>query len=180
MRRSRTAGVLARSGSDGALALALSENGLVAGAAADGDVRAPFGSDFGFGVCSMFSSSRLISSVPCRTRKVIGVDFQGRCIRLLVSAVAVGRVPPPHGERANVEDAASGDAAYNSTRPDDAGRFWAVGLDWVVEREGVIKCITVIHLITGCTGGSCGNAVVCHWRRASSRIPFAGRPNIGW
>jgi len=92
-------------------------------------------------------------AVPCGTRKVIGVDFQGRCTRLLISAVPVGRVPPHgartplHGERANVEDAASGDAAYNSTRPDDEGGFWAVGLDWVVEREGVIKCITVIHLI---------------------------------
>src|SRR5216684_4176681 len=103
MPRSRTAGFLARSGSDGASAPAHSESGLVAGAAADGDVRRPFR--------------------PCAPAHL------------------------PHGERANVEDAASGDAAYNSTRPDDEGGFWAVGLDWVVEREGVIKCITVIHLI---------------------------------
>ena len=42
--------------------------------------------------------------------------------------VLVGRVPshgvpmPTHGERANVKDAASGDAAYNNPRPDDVGR----------------------------------------------------------
>ena len=70
---SRTAGVLARSESDGALALTLSESGLVAGAAADGDVRAPT-SDFGFRVYSVFNPWRLISGVP------------------------VGRVPP-HGAR---------------------------------------------------------------------------------
>src|SRR5260370_8845793 len=37
-----------------------------------------------------------------------------------------------------MEDAASGDAACNSTRSNEVGRFGAVGLDWVVEREGVI------------------------------------------
>ena len=42
--------------------------------------------------------------------------------------VPVGRVPshgapmPSHGDRANVKDAASGDAAYNSPRPDNVGR----------------------------------------------------------
>jgi len=34
---------------------------------------------------------------------------------------SVGRVPP-HGERANVKNAASGDAAYNHPRPDVVGR----------------------------------------------------------
>src|SRR5258708_38136017 len=37
-----------------------------------------------------------------------------------------------------MEDAASGEGACNSTRPDEVGRFGAVGVDWVVEREGVI------------------------------------------
>ncbi len=27
------------------------------------------------------------------------------------------------------------------------GTFWGACLDWVVEREGVIKCLTVRHLI---------------------------------
>jgi hypothetical protein len=57
-----------------------------------------------------------------------------------------------------VEDAASGDAAYNSTRPDDVGGFLTVGLGRVVEPEGVIKSLTVRDLISGCTGGSCENA----------------------
>jgi hypothetical protein len=72
--RSRTAGVLARSGSDGASAPVHSESGWVAGAAADGDVRSPFGSGLGFGVYSVFNPWRLISGIP------------------------VGRVPP-HGAR---------------------------------------------------------------------------------
>jgi hypothetical protein len=46
-----------------------------------------------------------------------------------------------------VKDAASGDAAYNSTRSDDVGRFWAVGPDRTVEREGVIKFLTVRNLV---------------------------------
>ncbi len=29
-------------------------------------------------------------AVPCGTRKVIGVDFQGRCTRLLISGVPGG------------------------------------------------------------------------------------------
>jgi len=27
------------------------------------------------------------------------------------------------------------------------GSFWGAGLDWVVEREGFIKCLTVRHLV---------------------------------
>ncbi len=48
--------------------------------------------------------------------------------------VLVGRVPshgvpmPTHGERANVKDAASGDAAYNNPRPDDVGRVPSHGV----------------------------------------------------
>src|SRR5258708_23264486 len=37
-----------------------------------------------------------------------------------------------------MEDAAAGDGACNWTRSNEVGRFGAVGLDWVVEREGVI------------------------------------------
>src|SRR5216684_9348161 len=42
----------------------ISEPGLVAGAAADWDVRAPFGPDLGFGVYSVFNPWLLISGVP--------------------------------------------------------------------------------------------------------------------
>ncbi len=47
----------------------------------------------------------------------------------------VGRVPP-HGERGNVKNAASGDAAYNATRDAPVGRVPSRGESPEVAKEG--------------------------------------------
>src|SRR5207245_1165585 len=61
--------------------------------------------------------------------------------------------------------------------PDSQGQgsetYSTVGLKGTVEPEGVIKSLTVRNLISGCPGGSCGNAVVYTWRRAGSRSSAA-------
>src|SRR5438445_10893821 len=64
--------------------------------------------------------------------------------------------------------------------PDSQGQgsetYSTVGLKGTVEPEGVIKSLTVRNLISGCPGGSCGDAVVCTWRRAGSRRAAADEP----
>jgi hypothetical protein len=100
--------------------------------------------------------------------------FQGR-FPWPISGVPVGRVPPhgaptpPNGERANVKHAASGDAAYNSTRPGDVGRFWVVGFARVVEGEGFTKSLTVGDLDAGAAPKRRGPERGCVRRTSRSR-----------
>src|SRR6266568_1469786 len=52
------------------------------------------------------------------------------------------------------------------------GTFWGVWLDRVVEREGFIKCITVIHLTRGCVIAGC-DLLDVSWQRRAPRAAIA-------
>ena len=67
------------------------------------------------------------------------------------------------------------DGPWPSPRRCLAGRGKLIGRSWldrVVEREGFIKCITVIHLTRGCVIAGC-DLLDVSWQRRAPRAAIA-------